>query len=157
MKLLFEIRKLWFCPCSPEPETVSRIQSLFLPFLINGMIRQNLITFLLQIHQNLLSCHIVSNNLSPDIMGRRKGNHHTLFPNQAMAVAGSHIKLENFILKFPLHCIQKFFCFLSTDFICTVVQNMLFLIDFFLFRKSHQVCPDGNVSLFQINSYIQSL
>ena len=102
---LFKGRKSRLCARTPEPAGVCRIQAVLLPFYINRMVYENIITFPHHLTKYSILWKILSDCLPQHIMWLCQFNHFSLIPDQQMAVAGSHIKLVSFILQpFP-NCI----------------------------------------------------
>ena len=77
---------------------------------------------------------------SQHVMGRSQLFHPAIFPDQAMAVAGSHIKMIGILIHLFHNRMQENTAVLRTDFSGAVIKDPPFRErDSFLFRKSNDI------------------
>ena len=150
-----EIRKRRPCTRAPEPETVGWILSLPLPFKIQRMLLQDLITAFLHLQQPRIRGKPRSDLLLQNIVGRSQFPGHAVFPYHAVPVAGSHIKLSIWNLHPVQNCLEQNLRIFGTDLVGTVIQDRLFLIGRILLRQCNEITSESNVSLFHSGSDAQ--
>ena len=81
-------------------------------------------------------------------MGRRQRHYFSIRPDQAVTVAGSHVKFINIILQLICDSLQQNSRILRTDFAGAVIYNRSFLIRNILFRKSDDIAAQRHIRIF---------
>ena len=89
-------------------------------------------------------------------MRRCQFHHLSLIPDQAMTIAGSHIKLIDLILHLHHNSFQQNLRILCADFAGTVVNHRLIFIIFFLIRNSNDITTNRHIGIFHIHADTQS-
>ena len=110
------------------------------------MVCQDVIAFLHHMEERLRR-NIRTDFLSQHIMRRGKLHNCSPAPNQAVAIAGSRIKLKIILLQFPSHRFQQNTTILSTDLICTVVNNGFLPKRNLIPGNGHKITPQGYIGI----------
>ena len=143
---------------APEPAAVGRIQALLSAFHIDGMIFQNFIASDHHLVEIFVIGKIGADFPAEHIVGRGKLFHLSVLPDQAVPVAGSHIKMIGRPVQLFHHGAEKNGTVLCFDLSGAVVQDSAFCKrNPFLFRKGHDVAPQSDIRILHGDPDAQGL
>ena len=140
---------------SPEPKAVGRVQPLFLPPDVQGMVFQDLITSLLHVKKRFIVGKVFPDLSLKNIVGRRQFQHLPSVPHQTVTVACSCIETVGFVLQLPAYVPEKDRRVLRADLIGTVIQDGLLFIGRVLFCKSDKIAAVHHVCILHVHADAQ--